>query len=74
MKMHLVLLATISVLNLAACAAYETDDQAQAQYSDEKAEAQKAYDDCVKNANGDQVQLNQCQPLLQSVGAVENAR
>lgn len=74
MKMHLVLLTTIAVLNLAACAADETKDQAQAQYSDEKTEAQQAYNDCVKNADGDKVLLDQCQPLLQAVGAVENAR
>ena len=74
MKMHLVLLATIATLNLAACATDETTDQAQAQYTEEKTEALRAYKDCIKNADGDKVQVDQCQPLLQAVGAVENAR
>ena len=74
MKIYLTLLATIAVLNLSACATDETNDQAKAQYLNEKSEALRAYKDCIKNADGDQVQVEQCQPLLQSVGAVENAR
>lgn len=74
MKAHVVLLTTIAALNLAACSTpADKRDAAQAEYTEEKTKTLIEYKECVKDSEGVEAKMAQCEALLKAVGAVEGA-
>jgi len=74
MKAHVVLLTTIAALNLAACSTpADKKDEAQAEYTEEKTKTLQEYKECVKDSEGAEAKMAQCEALLKAVGAVEGA-
>ena len=74
MKINVVLLTTITIaaFNLAGCtSAEELKDEAQAEYTEEKTQTLKDYKECVKNSEGVEAKMAQCEALLKAIGAVE---
>ena len=74
MKINVVLLTIIAIaaFNLTGCtSAEELKDEAQAEYTEEKTQTLKDYKECVKNSEGVEAKMAQCEALLKAIGAVE---
>lgn len=72
MKINFILLGTFLILYLVACtSAQEMKDEAEAEYTEEKTETLKEYKACVKESEGAEAKMAQCEALLKAVGAVE---
>jgi len=72
MKIYLVLLGTFLILNQVGCtSSQERQEEAQAEYTEEKTKTLKEYKECVNESGGDKAKMAQCEALLKAVGAVE---
>ena len=72
MKTYLVLLGVFLILNQAGCtSAKEKQEEAQAEYTEEKTKTLKEYKECVKESEGAEAKMAQCEALLKAVGALE---
>jgi hypothetical protein len=72
MKFYFILLGALLVFNLEGCtSAEDKKNEALAEYTEEKTETVREYKECVKDAEGDEAMLAQCEALLKAVGAME---
>jgi hypothetical protein len=72
MKIYYVLLGALLVFNLEGCtSAEDKKNEAQAEYTEEKTETLREYKECVKEAEGVEAKLAQCEALLKAVGVME---
>ena len=75
MKNYIALLSISLTLGLAACTTPENmKHEAEAEYLDEKTDTLKDYKECVKNSQGADENMKQCDALLKAVKAVEGTK
>jgi 5-bromo-4-chloroindolyl phosphate hydrolysis protein len=77
MKYSVLLLSLFMLLTISACAKRSPEAQkqeAEAEYMNEKTDTLKEYKECVKNSNGADDKMKQCDALLKAVQAVEGTQ
>jgi len=64
----------VCLLAIGCTSSKERADEAQAEYTEEKTKTVQEYKECVKDAEGDEGKLKECEALLKAVEALEGAK